>query len=76
VSIVRHARDGNRGGGQVPGKDDAIVDTTHFIADENELCGASLTPSCTACFKAWEHRAKFEAKYQRFLGERGMRKHP
>jgi hypothetical protein len=54
--------------GKVLGKDDAIVGTTHFIADQNDpLWRFSDAAMHRACFDAWEHRAEFEAKYRRFL---------
>lgn len=56
--------------GQVLGKDDANFGTTHFIADRNDpLWRFSDAAMHGTCFEAWEHRAEFEAKYQRFLDE-------
>ena len=47
----------------------AIVATTHFIADEADpLSRYSDTGMHAACFAGWEHRAEFAARYEARLG--------
>lgn len=47
----------------------AIVATTHFIADEADpLSRFSDTGMHAECFANWEHRAEFAARYYAALG--------
>jgi hypothetical protein len=47
----------------------AIVATTHFIADQADpLWRFSDTGMHAACFAAWEHRDEFAARYYAALG--------
>jgi hypothetical protein len=47
----------------------AIVATTHFIADEADpLSRFSDTGMHAECFAGWEHRAEFAARYYAALG--------
>jgi hypothetical protein len=47
----------------------AIVATTHFIADESDpLYRFSDTGMHAECFAGWEHRAEFAARYEARLG--------
>jgi hypothetical protein len=47
----------------------AVVATTHFIADPNDLLWRfSDSGMHAACFAAWEHRDEFAARYHSVMG--------
>ena len=53
--------------GEVIGKDDEVVGTTHFIADQKDpLWQFSDAAFHKSCFEAWEHRDEFLARYEKF----------
>lgn len=53
-------------------KDDEVVGTTHFIADQGDpLWEYSDAAFHKKCFDAWEHRDEFLARYEEFRKKQG-----
>ena len=58
---------------KVIAKDDEVVGTTHFIADQTDpLWKFSDAAFHRKCFDAWEHRYEFLARYEAFREEHGL----
>jgi hypothetical protein len=54
------------------GKDDEVVGTTHFIADQTDpLWQFSDAAFHKKCFDAWEHRDEFLARYEEVRRKHG-----
>ncbi len=55
----------------VLGRDDAVVATTHFIANRADpLWRFSDSGMHLACYEAWAYRDEFAARYEAARGER------
>ena len=56
---------------EVINHDDAIVATTHFIADRSDpLWRFSDSGMHVACYESWDHRDGFAARYEAIMGIR------
>jgi len=61
--------------GKVISKDDEILATTHFIADEKDpLWRFSDSPMHRACYERWEHRDEFTQRYRSTVRGREKKK--